>query len=91
MAHHRRVSGFGRALGHAIALDVTDEGQRDAAVAEAIDRFERNPERLEADDLPLRLVLGTQAFGNNERRLTAVGDELERWRSLGSATASDDA
>src|SRR5919197_3470721 len=46
---------------------------------------------LDSDDPPLRLVLGADAIGNIERRLRAVGDELERWRSVGEATAFDDA
>jgi len=46
-------------------------------------------EALDADDPPLRLVLGADAIGNIERRLVAVGEELERWRSVGEATAVD--
>jgi NAD(P)-dependent dehydrogenase (short-subunit alcohol dehydrogenase family) len=46
---------------------------------------------LDADDPPLRLVLGADAIGNIERRLEAVGDELDAWRSLGESTAFDDA
>ena len=46
---------------------------------------------LEADDPPLRLVLGADAIGNIERRLESVNAELERWRSAGEATAFDDA
>ena len=42
---------------------------------------------LDAEEAPLRLVLGTDAIGNIERRLRAVGDELEAWRSVGAATA----
>jgi NAD(P)-dependent dehydrogenase (short-subunit alcohol dehydrogenase family) len=45
---------------------------------------------LAADDPPLRLVLGADAIGNIERRLAAVGDELEAWRSVGEGTAFDD-
>ena len=44
---------------------------------------------LDSDDPPLRLVLGADAIGNIERRLRAVGDELEAWRSVGEATAID--
>jgi NAD(P)-dependent dehydrogenase (short-subunit alcohol dehydrogenase family) len=44
---------------------------------------------LEADDPPLRLVLGADAIENIERHLAAVQEELERWRSLGAATAFD--
>ena len=46
-------------------------------------------EALDADDPPLRLVLGADAIGNIERRLVTVGEELERWRSVGEATAVD--
>jgi NAD(P)-dependent dehydrogenase (short-subunit alcohol dehydrogenase family) len=44
---------------------------------------------LDADDPPLRLVLGTDAIGNIERHLAALGEELGRWRDLGAATAID--
>jgi NAD(P)-dependent dehydrogenase (short-subunit alcohol dehydrogenase family) len=44
---------------------------------------------LDADDPPRRLVLGTDAIGNIERRLAALGEELGRWRDLGAATAID--
>jgi NAD(P)-dependent dehydrogenase (short-subunit alcohol dehydrogenase family) len=46
---------------------------------------------LDADDPPLRLVLGADAIGNIESHLEGVGDELERWRSVGEGTAFDDA
>ena len=46
---------------------------------------------LDSDEPPLRLVLGADAVGNVERRLGALTDELETWRSLGEATAIDDA
>jgi hypothetical protein len=46
---------------------------------------------LDSDDPSLRLVLGTDAIGNVERRLRVLADELEAWRSLGEATAIDDA
>jgi len=45
---------------------------------------------LDADEPPLRLVLGSDAIGNIERRLDAVADELTRWRSVGEATAVED-
>lgn len=45
---------------------------------------------LDAEEPPLRLVLGADAIGNIERRLRAVGDELDAWRSLGEATAVGD-
>jgi NAD(P)-dependent dehydrogenase (short-subunit alcohol dehydrogenase family) len=44
---------------------------------------------LDADDPPLRLVLGADALGNIERHLAAVSEELERWRAVGEATAVD--
>jgi NAD(P)-dependent dehydrogenase (short-subunit alcohol dehydrogenase family) len=44
---------------------------------------------LDADEPPLRLVLGSDAIGNIERRLHALGDELEAWRAVGAATALD--
>jgi NAD(P)-dependent dehydrogenase (short-subunit alcohol dehydrogenase family) len=46
---------------------------------------------LDADEPPLRLVLGSDAIGNIERRLHALGDELEAWRALGAATGLEDA
>jgi len=45
---------------------------------------------LDADEPPLRLVLGADAIGNIEQELAAVGDELGRWRALGEATAFED-
>jgi NAD(P)-dependent dehydrogenase (short-subunit alcohol dehydrogenase family) len=42
---------------------------------------------LDADEPPLRLVLGADAIGNIERRLHALGDELDAWRAVGAATA----
>jgi NAD(P)-dependent dehydrogenase (short-subunit alcohol dehydrogenase family) len=44
---------------------------------------------LDADTPPLRLVLGADAIGNIERRLTGVSDELAAWRAVGEATALD--
>jgi hypothetical protein len=46
---------------------------------------------LDADEPPLRLVLGADAIQNIERRLGNLADELEAWRSLGEATALDSA
>jgi NAD(P)-dependent dehydrogenase (short-subunit alcohol dehydrogenase family) len=46
---------------------------------------------LDSADPPLRLVLGADAIGNIERRLAAVGEELEAWRSIGEGTAFEDA
>jgi hypothetical protein len=45
---------------------------------------------LDADEPPLRLVLGADAIGNIERRLKAVADELAAWRAVGEATALDE-
>jgi NAD(P)-dependent dehydrogenase (short-subunit alcohol dehydrogenase family) len=45
---------------------------------------------VDAEEPPLRLVLGADAIGNIERRLRAVGDELDAWRSVGEATAVGD-
>jgi NAD(P)-dependent dehydrogenase (short-subunit alcohol dehydrogenase family) len=45
---------------------------------------------LDADAPPLRLVLGADAIGNIERRLTGVSDELTAWRAIGAATAVDE-
>ena len=42
---------------------------------------------LEADDPPLRLVLGADAIGNISRRLDAVGSELRQWEPVGRDTA----
>jgi NAD(P)-dependent dehydrogenase (short-subunit alcohol dehydrogenase family) len=44
---------------------------------------------LDADEPPLRLILGADAIGSVERRLTTLTDELAAWRSLGEATAID--
>ena len=44
---------------------------------------------LEADEPPLRLVLGADAIGNIERRLESVSAELAAWRALGESTALD--
>jgi hypothetical protein len=45
---------------------------------------------LDADDPPLRLVLGSDAIGNIERRLKSLSDELAAWRAVGGATAVDE-
>jgi NAD(P)-dependent dehydrogenase (short-subunit alcohol dehydrogenase family) len=42
---------------------------------------------LDADEPPLRLVLGADAIGNIERRLESLSDELASWRAVGEATA----
>jgi NAD(P)-dependent dehydrogenase (short-subunit alcohol dehydrogenase family) len=42
---------------------------------------------LDADDPPLRLVLGEDAIGNIRRRLARVGEELDAWEDVGRATA----
>jgi len=44
---------------------------------------------LDADEPPLRLVLGADAIGNIEERLAGLGDELAEWRSVGEATSYD--
>ena len=42
---------------------------------------------LEADEPPLRLVLGADAIGNIGQRLEAVGAELREWEQVGRNTA----
>jgi NAD(P)-dependent dehydrogenase (short-subunit alcohol dehydrogenase family) len=42
---------------------------------------------LDADEPPLRLVLGADAIGNISQRLDAVGSELRRWEQVGRETA----
>jgi NAD(P)-dependent dehydrogenase (short-subunit alcohol dehydrogenase family) len=44
---------------------------------------------LDADEPPLRLVLGADAIGNIEGHLAAVTAELDAWRAVGEATAID--
>jgi NAD(P)-dependent dehydrogenase (short-subunit alcohol dehydrogenase family) len=46
---------------------------------------------LDADEPPLRLVLGADAIGNIERRWQSLAEELDSWRSVGEATAIDGA
>jgi NAD(P)-dependent dehydrogenase (short-subunit alcohol dehydrogenase family) len=46
---------------------------------------------LDADEPPLRLVLGADAIGNVERRLGDLADELNTWRAVGQATAVEGA
>jgi NAD(P)-dependent dehydrogenase (short-subunit alcohol dehydrogenase family) len=46
---------------------------------------------LDADEPPLRLVLGADAIGNIERRWESLAEELDAWRSVGEATAIDGA
>ena len=45
---------------------------------------------LDADEPPLRLVLGADAIGNIEQRLKSLSDELAAWRAVGEATALDE-
>jgi NAD(P)-dependent dehydrogenase (short-subunit alcohol dehydrogenase family) len=45
---------------------------------------------LDADETPLRLVLGADAIGTIEQRLERVSAELAAWRSVGEATAVDE-
>jgi NAD(P)-dependent dehydrogenase (short-subunit alcohol dehydrogenase family) len=42
---------------------------------------------LEADEPPLRLVLGEDAIGNIRSHLQGVSDELDNWEPVGAATA----
>jgi NAD(P)-dependent dehydrogenase (short-subunit alcohol dehydrogenase family) len=46
---------------------------------------------VDADEPPLRLVLGSDAIGNIERRWQSLAEELDAWRAVGEATALDDA
>jgi hypothetical protein len=45
---------------------------------------------LDADEPPLRLVLGADAIGNVERRRESVSDELAASRAVGEATVVDE-
>ena len=45
---------------------------------------------LDAQDPPLRLVLGADAIGNVRSRLAGLTDELTRWEDTGRRTAVDD-
>ena len=45
---------------------------------------------LDADEPPLRLVLGADAIETIERRLKTVSDELAAWRAVGEATAVEE-
>jgi hypothetical protein len=42
---------------------------------------------VESDDPLLRLLLGADAIGAWERKQAAFAAELDRWRSVGEATA----
>jgi len=42
---------------------------------------------LDAEQPPLRLVLGEDAIGNIRSRLGGVSAELDQWESVGAATA----
>jgi NAD(P)-dependent dehydrogenase (short-subunit alcohol dehydrogenase family) len=44
---------------------------------------------LDADEPPLRLVLGEDATGNIRRRLSFLEEELDRWEPLGADTPLD--
>jgi NAD(P)-dependent dehydrogenase (short-subunit alcohol dehydrogenase family) len=46
---------------------------------------------LDADDPPLRLVLGADALSNIRGRLDGLTAELDAWEEVGRATAVDDA
>src|SRR5436190_7749423 len=45
---------------------------------------------LDADEPPLRLVLGPDAIGNIDRRLKSLSDELAAWRAVGEAAGVDE-
>jgi NAD(P)-dependent dehydrogenase (short-subunit alcohol dehydrogenase family) len=45
---------------------------------------------MDADEPPLRLVLGADAIGNIQGRLGRPSDELAAWRAVGEATALDE-
>ena len=45
---------------------------------------------LDADEPPLRLVLGADAIGNIARHQKSLSDELAAWRAVGEATALDE-
>jgi NAD(P)-dependent dehydrogenase (short-subunit alcohol dehydrogenase family) len=42
---------------------------------------------LDADEPPLRLVLGQDAIGNIRSHLASVSDEIDAWEQVGAATA----
>ena len=42
---------------------------------------------LDADEPPLRLVLGEDAIGNIRSRLQRLNEELDAWEPVGAATA----
>lgn len=44
---------------------------------------------IEADEPPLRLMLGADAFGLWEKKRTAMDKEFTTWREIGEATAFD--
>jgi NAD(P)-dependent dehydrogenase (short-subunit alcohol dehydrogenase family) len=44
-------------------------------------------EALDADEPPLRLVLGADAIGNIEQHWQSLAEELDAWRAVGEATA----
>ena len=46
---------------------------------------------LDADEPPLRLVLGGDAIDNIRARLDQLTDELARWEEVGRRTAIDGA
>ena len=46
-------------------------------------------EAVEADESPLRLMLGADAFGLWEKKRTAMETEFTKWRNLGENTAFD--
>ena len=46
---------------------------------------------VESDDPPLRLLLGSDAIGAWESKHAGFAADLERWRSVGEATAYEGA
>jgi NAD(P)-dependent dehydrogenase (short-subunit alcohol dehydrogenase family) len=64
----------------------TNDGQQPGDPRKAAAAIAR---ALDADEVPLRLVLGADAIGNIRSRLDRVGDELSRWEGIGRDTAID--
>ncbi len=46
---------------------------------------------LDAEEPPLRLVLGADAIGNIRKRFDRLSTELDEWEDVGRATAVEDA
>jgi NAD(P)-dependent dehydrogenase (short-subunit alcohol dehydrogenase family) len=75
------ITGASSSFGREIAQVALDRGPAKAAAAIIA--------ALDADEPPLRLVLGEDATGNIRRRLRSLEDELESWEPLGAKTALD--